>query len=108
MRRRTASLSITAQKVECELLVCSVGMTYRSCIATRSPVRRICELVPAEDSAQPAFQIMRRPDRAPRGRQHSHPSSTAGEDADTSDVDASEAGSIGGVSSASSTGARRH
>ena len=48
---------------------------------------------------------MRRADRAPRGRQHSHSGSTAGEDADTSGVDVSEAGSIGGVSSAA---ARRH
>ncbi|KAJ2965604.1 hypothetical protein NUW54_g14063 [Trametes sanguinea] len=54
---------------------------------SRIPSRRICELVPAEESAQPAIQIMRRP----RGRQHSQPGSTAGEDADTSDVDASEA-----------------
>ncbi|TBU47505.1 hypothetical protein BD309DRAFT_951664 [Dichomitus squalens] len=84
----------------------SIAVYYRT--ESRIPVRRICELVPVEDSAQPAFQIMRRPDRGPRGRQHSHPSSTAGEDADTSDVDASEAGSIGGVSSAASTSARRY
>ena len=76
-------------------------------IACRSPARRLSELVPAEESAQPAFQIMRRVDRNLRGRQHSHPSSTAGDDADTSDVDASEAGSVGGVSSAASTSARR-
>ncbi|KAI1793449.1 hypothetical protein LXA43DRAFT_1000793 [Ganoderma leucocontextum] len=75
---------------------------------SRIPARRLCELVPAEESAQPAFQIMRRTDRNLRGRQYSHPSSTAGEDADTSDVDASEAGSVGGVSSAASTGARRY
>ncbi|EIW58218.1 uncharacterized protein TRAVEDRAFT_123861 [Trametes versicolor FP-101664 SS1] len=58
---------------------------------SRIPPRRICELIPAEESAQPTIQIMRRP----RGRQYSQPGSTAGEDADTSDVDASEAGSIG-------------
>ncbi|KAI0717979.1 hypothetical protein C8T65DRAFT_706941 [Cerioporus squamosus] len=74
---------------------------------SRIPARRICELVPAEQAAQPAFQIMRR-DRPLRGRQHSQPGSTAGEDADTSDVDASEAGSVGGLSSAASTGARRY
>ncbi|TFK86752.1 hypothetical protein K466DRAFT_492208 [Polyporus arcularius HHB13444] len=74
---------------------------------SRIPARRICELVPAEQAAQPAFQIMRR-DRPLRGRQHSQPGSTAGEDADTSDVDASEAGSVGGVSSAASSGARRY
>ncbi|KAI9063998.1 hypothetical protein FKP32DRAFT_1591411 [Trametes sanguinea] len=70
---------------------------------SRIPSRRICELVPVEESAQPAIQIMRRP----RGRQHSQPGSTAGEDADTSDVDASEAGSIGSRSNAASAAAKR-
>ncbi|KAI0741697.1 hypothetical protein C8Q80DRAFT_1110535 [Daedaleopsis nitida] len=75
---------------------------------SRIPARRICELVPAEESAQPAFQIMRRAARQLRGRQYSQPGSTAGEDGDTSDVDASEAGSIGGASSAASSSARRY
>ncbi|KAH9857362.1 hypothetical protein C2E23DRAFT_807666 [Lenzites betulinus] len=74
---------------------------YRS--ESRIPIRRICELVPAEESAQPAIQIMRRP----RGRQYSQPGSTAGEDADTSDVDASEAGSISGRSNQASAAAKR-
>ncbi|RPD64133.1 hypothetical protein L226DRAFT_569610 [Lentinus tigrinus ALCF2SS1-7] len=83
----------------------TIAVYYRS--ESKIPTRRICELVPAEESTQPAFQIMRR-DRPLRGRQYSQPTSTAGEDADTSDVDASEAGSVGGVSSAASSGARRY
>ncbi|KAI0369212.1 hypothetical protein BV20DRAFT_997496 [Pilatotrama ljubarskyi] len=79
----------------------SISVYYRS--ESRIPPRRICELVPAEESAMPTIQIMRRP----RGRQHSQPGSTAGEDADTSDVDASEAGSIGGRSNAASATAKR-
>ncbi|KAH9940827.1 uncharacterized protein BXZ73DRAFT_42375, partial [Epithele typhae] len=76
---------------------------------SRIPARRICELVPAvETSTLPAYQIIRRADRPLRGRQHSQPGSTAGEDADTSDVEASEAGSVGAVSSAASSGARRY
>ncbi|CDO73335.1 hypothetical protein BN946_scf185008.g98 [Trametes cinnabarina] len=71
---------------------------------SRIPSRRICELVPAEESAQPTIQIMRRPRG---GRQHSQPGSTAGEDADTSDVDASEAGSIGSRGNASSAASKR-
>ncbi|KAI8996516.1 hypothetical protein BD414DRAFT_455322 [Trametes punicea] len=74
---------------------------YRS--DSRIPPRRICELVPAEESAQPTIQIMRRP----RGRQHSQPGSTAGEDADTSDVDASEAGSIGSRNNAGASAAAK-
>ena len=50
----------------------AVVMACHLCIAHRSPARRICELVPAEESAQPAFQIMRR-DRPLRGRQYSQP-----------------------------------
>ncbi|KAI0358100.1 hypothetical protein OH77DRAFT_1421379 [Trametes cingulata] len=79
----------------------SISVYYRS--ESRIPARRICELVPAEESTMPTIQIMRRP----RGRQHSQPGSTAGEDADTSDVDASEAGSIGGRSNAASAAAKR-
>ncbi|KAI0630507.1 hypothetical protein C8Q77DRAFT_1063318 [Trametes polyzona] len=79
----------------------NIAVFYRS--ESRIPARRICELVPAEESAQPTIQIMRRP----RGRQHSQPGSTAGEDADTSDVDASEAGSIGSRSNNTSAAAKR-
>ncbi|KAI0766634.1 hypothetical protein BD413DRAFT_569195 [Trametes elegans] len=70
---------------------------------SRIPSRRICELVPAEQATQPTIQIMRRP----RGRQYSQPGSTAGEDADTSDVDASEGGSIGSRSNTASAAAKR-
>ncbi|KAI0330914.1 hypothetical protein GY45DRAFT_1323046 [Cubamyces sp. BRFM 1775] len=79
----------------------TIVVYYRA--ESRIPSRRICELVPAEETAQPTIQIMRRP----RGRQHSQPGSTAGEDADTSDVDASEAGSVGGRSNTASAAARR-
>ncbi|KAJ3541513.1 hypothetical protein NM688_g6071 [Phlebia brevispora] len=59
---------------------------------SRIPTRRVCELVPAEESAQPAFKIMQRaPDR--RARQSSQPGSVAGDEADNSDADKSETGS---------------
>ncbi|KAI0676057.1 hypothetical protein C8Q78DRAFT_1007900 [Trametes maxima] len=79
----------------------SIVVYYRS--ESRIPARRIAELVPAEESPYPTIQIMRRP----RGRQYSQPGSTAGDDADTSDVDASEAGSVGGRSNAASATAKR-
>lgn len=65
-----------------------------------SPARRLCDLVPAESTAQPAFKIMRRslPDR--RSKSQSQAGSVAGEDADFSDVEPSEAGSLGGRSNA--------
>ncbi|OBZ73743.1 hypothetical protein A0H81_06143 [Grifola frondosa] len=73
---------------------------------SRIPARRISELVPAEESSQPAFQIMRRIDRS-RGRQYSQPGSTAGEDADLSDVEPSETGSVGGRSNATGSSMKR-
>ncbi|KAI0078694.1 hypothetical protein K474DRAFT_1582127, partial [Panus rudis PR-1116 ss-1] len=75
---------------------------------SRIPARRIAELVPAEESVQPAFKIMRRnaQDRT-RSRQHSQPGSVAGEDADLSDMDPSETGSVGGRSNATG-GSKRH
>ncbi|KIP03411.1 hypothetical protein PHLGIDRAFT_77607, partial [Phlebiopsis gigantea 11061_1 CR5-6] len=67
---------------------------------SRIPQRRISELVPAEESAQPAFKIMRRSPQDRRARQNSQPGSTAGDEGDISDPEPSEAGSIGGRSSA--------
>jgi hypothetical protein len=66
-----------------------------------SPPRRLCELVPAESTAQPAFKIMRRSaqDRH-KSKPHSHAGSVAGEDAELSDVEQSESGSAGGRSNA--------
>lgn len=56
--------------------------------------------MPAEESAQPAFKIMRR--TAPgRGRQTSQPGSVTGDDADVSDLDPSETSSVTG-------GGKRH
>ena len=74
-----------------------------------SPELRICELVPPESSSQPAFKIMR---RSPTGRHqrvkpHSSAGSVAGEDADLSDVEPSEAGSLGGRSNATG-GSKKH
>ncbi|OCH96251.1 hypothetical protein OBBRIDRAFT_787325 [Obba rivulosa] len=80
----------------------TIYVYYRA--ESRIPPRRISELVPVEESAQPTFKIMRRsaPDRL-RSRQSSQPGSTAGEDADLSDIEPSEAGSIGGPSSTTSS-----
>lgn len=66
-----------------------------------SPARRIAELVPAQSPTQPTFKIMR---RSPTDRQRSKPHSQAGsvvcEDAELSDPEPSEAGSLGGRSNA--------
>ncbi|KAL4078632.1 hypothetical protein V8B97DRAFT_1932512 [Scleroderma yunnanense] len=72
---------------------------------TFSPHRRIAELVPAQSHAQPAFKIMRRTitDR-PRSKPQSQAGSVIGEDPDLSDVEPSEAGSIGGRSNATGSG----
>lgn len=69
---------------------------------------RICELVPPESSSQPTFKIMRRspPDR--RAKPHSQAGSVAGEDADLSDVEPSEAGSLGGRSNATGSSTKKH
>lgn len=73
-----------------------------------SPARRISELVPAEATALPAFKIMRRSlnDRM-RSKPHSQAGSVAGEDADLSDVEPSEAGSLGGRSNATGSSKKR-
>ncbi|KAH9919949.1 hypothetical protein B0H21DRAFT_886642 [Amylocystis lapponica] len=63
------------------------------------PPRRLCELVPPEESAQPAFKIMRRSaTENSRGRHNSQAGSVTGDDADFSDPEPSEAGSISGRS----------
>ncbi|KAG5637285.1 hypothetical protein H0H81_005080 [Sphagnurus paluster] len=66
-----------------------------------APARRLCDLVPPEMTAQPAFKIMRRsaPERR-SSKAQSQAGSVAGEDADLSDVEPSETGSLGGRSSA--------
>ncbi|KAH9975744.1 hypothetical protein BGW80DRAFT_1131836, partial [Lactifluus volemus] len=71
------------------------------CIDSRIPSKRISDLVPVEQSKQPAFKIMSRSaqDRI-RAQSQSRTGSVNGEDAESSDVEPSEAGSIGGRNSA--------
>lgn len=73
-----------------------------------SPARRLSDLVPPEESAQPAFKIMRRNNQARPKRHDSQPGSVAGDDADLSDIEPSETSSVGGRSSTAGTGTRRH
>ncbi|KAG6897427.1 hypothetical protein C0992_001588 [Termitomyces sp. T32_za158] len=72
-----------------------------SSLMPHSPARRICDLVPPEATAAPAFKIMRRspPDRRPH-RSQSQAGSVVGDEGDLSDADPSESGSLGGRSNA--------
>jgi SUZ domain len=65
-----------------------------------SPSKRISELVPVEQSKQPAFKIMSRSVDRIRAQSQSRTGSVNGEDAESSDVEPSEAGSIGGRNNA--------
>ncbi|THV05556.1 hypothetical protein K435DRAFT_92450 [Dendrothele bispora CBS 962.96] len=67
---------------------------------SRIPGRRLAELVPLEPTTQPAFKIMRRSQQDRRVKPQSHAGSVTGEDADSSDVEPSETGSMGGRSNA--------
>jgi hypothetical protein len=73
------------------------------------PSLRISELVPAEETAQPAFKIMRRnfQDRHRLKSQPSSSGSVAGDDADFSDIEPSEAGSQSGRSNTTGS-SKRH
>ncbi|KAJ3775975.1 hypothetical protein FB446DRAFT_636890 [Lentinula raphanica] len=75
---------------------------YSALLVTESqiPPRRLAELVPPEPTTHPAFKIMQRSPNDRRVKTYSHAGSVAGEDADLSDIEPSEAGSIGGRSSA--------
>lgn len=65
------------------------------------PARRIAELVPAQSPPQATFKIMRRsPADRQRPKPHSQAGSVVGEDAELSDPEPSEAGSLGGRSNA--------
>lgn len=77
----------------------SKGIIVYPTVDSKIPSRRIAELVPPEETAQPAFKIMRRiqQDR-PKLKPASQSGSIAGEDADLSDLDPSETGSQGGRS----------
>ncbi|KAJ8079525.1 hypothetical protein PM082_011112 [Marasmius tenuissimus] len=70
--------------------IISVSSTDES----RVPQKRIAELVPAEPTAQPTFKIMRRTQLERKVKPQSSASSVAGEEADLSDVEPSEAGSM--------------
>ncbi|KAH7870421.1 uncharacterized protein C8R40DRAFT_647424 [Lentinula edodes] len=66
---------------------------------SRIPLRRLADLVPPEPTPQPAFKIMQRSPHDRRVKPQSHTGSVTGEDADSSDIEPSEAGSVGGRSS---------
>ncbi|PCH36219.1 hypothetical protein WOLCODRAFT_140262 [Wolfiporia cocos MD-104 SS10] len=84
------------------------SITVLYCAESRIPSRRIRELVPLEESAQPAFKIMRRGTQdSAKTRVASQTGSVAGDD-DSSDVDPSETGSIGGRSNATGTAAKKY
>ncbi|KAJ8521235.1 hypothetical protein ONZ45_g2045 [Pleurotus djamor] len=74
---------------------------------SRIPTRRVRELVPAENKFQPAFKIMSRAQLNSKSKPHSHASSVAGEDNDPSDIEPSEAGSLGGRSNAAGGAKKR-
>ncbi|PPQ78390.1 hypothetical protein CVT25_011613 [Psilocybe cyanescens] len=79
------------------------GIFVLSNADSRIPDRRISELVPAEFTAQPSFKIMRRSVQDRRSKPHSQAGSVAGEDGDLSDIEPSEAGSLGGRSNVTSS-----
>ncbi|KAJ4469595.1 hypothetical protein J3R30DRAFT_1572306 [Lentinula aciculospora] len=64
------------------------------------PSRRLADLVPPEPTPHPAFKIMQRSPHERRVKPHSQAGSVTGEDADLSDIEPSETGSVGGRSSA--------
>ncbi|KAF8916257.1 hypothetical protein CPB85DRAFT_1374706 [Mucidula mucida] len=78
----------------------SKGIIVSTTSDSRIPPRRLADLVPAESIAPPAFQIMRRSSQNRRQKPHSQAGSVTGDDGDLSDVEPSEAGSIGGRSNA--------
>ena len=66
-----------------------------------SPSKRLCELVQLESIVQPAFKIMRRSLNDRRSyKSQSQTGSVTGEEAESSDVEPSESGSLGGRSNA--------
>ncbi|KAA1469016.1 hypothetical protein DENSPDRAFT_834535 [Dentipellis sp. KUC8613] len=72
------------------------AIVVHSTIESRIPARRIAELVPAESTKPPAFQIMRRtPGDRMRSKPTSRTGSVGGEDVELSDGEPSEGGSNG-------------
>ncbi|KAF5387334.1 hypothetical protein D9757_005792 [Collybiopsis confluens] len=70
---------------------------------SRIPIRRLADLVPPEQTPQQSFTIIQRSPHERRVKPQSHAGSVTGEDADYSDIEPSETGSIGGRSSASAS-----
>lgn len=79
----------------------SKSITVLATSDSRIPARRLADLVPPEMNTQPAFKIMRRSLHERRSKPHSQAGSVAGDDADSSDVEPSESGSLGGRSNTS-------
>ncbi|EEB99012.1 hypothetical protein MPER_01379, partial [Moniliophthora perniciosa FA553] len=65
----------------------------------RIPEKRLADLVPPEPTPQPTFKIMRRTQQDRKVKPRSQTGSVTGEEADSSDVEPSETGSLGGRSS---------
>ncbi|PFH51840.1 hypothetical protein AMATHDRAFT_141671, partial [Amanita thiersii Skay4041] len=91
---RCSSFYKTALEVDPISKVFYVSLTTES----RIPERKISDLVPAEQTAQPAIKIMRRTPLDRKLKSHSQANSVIGDEGDLSDVEPSEAGSLGGKS----------
>ncbi|TFK51812.1 hypothetical protein OE88DRAFT_1658448 [Heliocybe sulcata] len=76
----------------------SKGLIIIRTVESKIPIRRLSDLVPAEAPSAPAFKIMARGSKDRRSKAFSQAGSAAGDDADLSDVDQSESGSVGGRS----------
>ncbi|ESK97814.1 r3h domain [Moniliophthora roreri MCA 2997] len=73
----------------------------------RIPEKRLADLVPPEPTPQPTFKIMRRTQQDRKVKPRSQTGSVTGEEADSSDVEPSEAGSLGGRSSVAGSNKKR-
>ncbi|KZT27919.1 hypothetical protein NEOLEDRAFT_1130422 [Neolentinus lepideus HHB14362 ss-1] len=78
------------------------GLVIIRTFESKIPSRRLSDLVPVELPSAPAFKIMMRGSKDRRSKALSQAGSVAGDDADLSDVEPSESGSIGGRSSVTS------
>lgn len=79
-----------------------------STLESRIPPLRISELVPPETTAAPAFKIMRRSSTDRRGKPSHQTGSVTGDDGELSDLEPSEAGSLGGRSNTTGGSAKKH
>ncbi|KAK7056400.1 hypothetical protein VNI00_002954 [Paramarasmius palmivorus] len=94
IHRCSAYYKLTA---DTDQLTKNISLVFSS--ECRIPERRIADLVPPEPTPQPTFKIMRRTQQDRRVKPRSQAGSVTGEEADLSDVEPSEAGSLGGRSS---------